>query len=100
MRSEAMEQHCIASSPRHIYHLAHTGIPLQDRPVPAALHRLCEEVRAVDLLGMFEEVSVVCQVRPRPIGRASAHVGLLTSQNSTTKNAMNPPPQPVAYPSR
>ena len=72
MRSEAVEQHCVASSPRHTYHLAHTGIPLQDRPVPTAPHGLCEQVRAVDLLGMLKEVSVVRQVRPRPVGRASA----------------------------
>ena len=29
--------------------------------------------RAVDLLGVLKEVSVVRQVRPRPVGRASAH---------------------------
>ena len=40
--------------------------------MPAAPDGLCKEVRAIELLGVLEEVPVVRQVRPWPVGRASA----------------------------
>ena len=90
----------IASPARPVIHTTSPtlGSPSKIARCPPLRSGLCEQVRAVDLLGMLKEVSVVRQVRPRPIGRTSARGAADIPAQHERRTPMNPPPQPVAIP--
>ena len=53
------QQHGVAGSSCHAHHLAHIGIPFYECPMSAAPHGLGKQVRAVDALGVLEEIAVM-----------------------------------------
>ena len=57
-----MKEDGVACSPRHAHHITDAAVLIKQCPMAAAAHGLGEEIRTIKLLGVFEEVAVICQV--------------------------------------